>query len=290
MLYRSYRLPWRSSFPRSGSCCISNNPRGFLYLSAGIAVIGKIGPRHVRFLPLPKKRKDRRAWCLCPAAGELRSSREMLPSPCCCCAGGSWRPEKEPCRLRVWELARTARWLSPHGFPCSLPGALSHVMLSCPVSQAVWQWFAATWTAVTQQVAPPLHADLLLADDRRGPWQPVAGLDSLWQRDFACWSSWMPTAAPDHGQSSRRKPAHIAARVISAARIQMRRDWLRAGSDIRLRAGVLSHWLRGRQPTMTAEAFQSRWCHEEVLCSRPTEVTAPPHMHWTAAYPVPLPR
>ena len=55
-------------------------------------------------------------------------------------------------------------------------------MLSCPVSQAVWQWFAATWTAVTQQPAPPLHADLLLADDRRGPWQPAAGLDSLWQR------------------------------------------------------------------------------------------------------------
>ena len=86
------------------------------------------------------------------------------------------------------------------------------------------------------------------------------------------------------------QPAHIAARVISAARVQMRRDWLLVGSDIRLRAGVLSHWLRGRQPTMTAEAFQSRWCHEEVLCSRPAEVTEPPHMHWTAAHPVPLPR
>ena len=57
-----------------------------------------------------------------------------------------------------------------------------------------------------------------------------------------------------------------------------------------LRAEVLSHWLRGRQPTMTAEVFQSRWCHEEVLCSRPAEVIEPPHMHWTAAHPVPLPR
>ncbi len=53
----------------------------------------------------------------------------------------------------------------------------------------------------------------------------------------------------------------------------MRRDWLLVGSNIRLRAGVLSHWLRGRQRTMAAEAFQSRWCHEEVLCSRPAEVT-----------------
>ena len=68
----------------------------------------------------------------------------------------------------------------------------------------------------------------------------------------------------------------------------MRRDWLLVGSDIRLRAGVLSHWLRGRQPTMTAEAFQNRWCHGEVLCSRPAEVTEPPRMHWTAAHPVPL--
>ena len=46
---------------------------------------------------------------------------------------------------------------------------LSHVMLSCPVFQAVRH---STWTAVTQQLAPPPHADLLLADDRRGPWQP----------------------------------------------------------------------------------------------------------------------
>ena len=31
-----------------------NDPRGFLYLSAGIAVIGQIG-QHVRFLPQKKK-------------------------------------------------------------------------------------------------------------------------------------------------------------------------------------------------------------------------------------------
>ena len=28
MFYRTYRLPWTSSFLRSGSCCVSNNPRG----------------------------------------------------------------------------------------------------------------------------------------------------------------------------------------------------------------------------------------------------------------------
>ena len=30
---------------------------------------------------------------------------------------------------------------------------LSHVMLSCPVSQAVWQWFGDVWTAVCDPAA-----------------------------------------------------------------------------------------------------------------------------------------
>ena len=55
--------------------------------------------------------------------------------------------------------------LCPHAACQEQLATLSHVMLSCPVSRAVWHWFAATWTAVTQQPAPPLHADLLLADD-----------------------------------------------------------------------------------------------------------------------------
>ena len=124
--------------------------------------------------------------------------------------------------------------LCPHAACQDQLASLRHVMLSCPVSQRVWQWLAAIWTAVTQQPAPPLHADLLLADDRRGPWQPAAGLDSLWQRlcllvitrlwEAYCRARTRPTHA-----------AHIAARVVSAARSQMRRDWLLVGSDIRLR-------------------------------------------------------
>jgi hypothetical protein len=174
--------------------------------------------------------------------------------------------------------------LCPHAACQEQLATLSHVMLSCPISQAVWQWFGAVWTAVTQQPAPPLHADLLLADDRRGPWQPAAGLDSLWQRLrlMVITQLWDAYCRARSRPEQPTQAAHIAARIISAARSQMRRDWLLVGSDIRLRAGVLSHWLRGRQPTMTAEVFQSRWC-------RPAEVTEPPHMHWTAAHPVPLP-
>jgi len=53
--------------------------------------------------------------------------------------------------------------LCPHAVCQDQLATLSHVMLGCPVSLAVWQWFAATWSAVAQQPAPPLHADLLLA-------------------------------------------------------------------------------------------------------------------------------
>ena len=168
---------------------------------------------------------------------------------------------------------------------------LSHVMLTCPVSQAVWHWFASIWAAVSQQRAPPLHADLLLADDRRGPWQPSADLVSLWQRlrllvIAQLWTSYCSARSrPGHLTS----PAHIAARILTATREQMRQDWLLIGADIRLRAGVLSHWLRGRQPTMSAQQFQQRWCHADILCSLPADEGDPPLIHWTAAHPVPLP-
>ena len=36
--------------------------------------------------------------------------------------------------------------------------------------------FANIWLAASQQEPPPLHADLLLADDRQGPWRPAAQL------------------------------------------------------------------------------------------------------------------
>ena len=47
-------------------------------------------------------------------------------------------------------------WSLPQAHPQRHASAtLRHVMLRCPVPR---QWFAATWSAVTQQLAPPLHA------------------------------------------------------------------------------------------------------------------------------------
>ena len=201
-------------------------------------------------------------------------------------------------RLFVGAFLRHVGRGTPESHACPHHGclgqlaSLSHVMLTCPASQAVWQWFASIWTAISQQEPPPLHADLLLADDRRGPWQPAPHLGSLWQRlrllvITQLWTAYCTARSRPDRQVT---PAHIAARVLAAARDRMRRDWLLVGSDIRLRAGVLSHWLRGRQPAMTQEQFQQRWCHADALCSLPEDMQEPPIIHWTAMHPVPLPQ
>ena len=87
----------------------------------------------------------------------------------------------------------------------------------------------------------------LQADDRRGPWQPAAGLDA-------------ETSPAGHRTAvGRILPRQITARAADASSThcseshlssQEPDDWLLVGSVVRLRAGVLSHWLRRRQPTM----------------------------------------
>ena len=62
-------------------------------------------------------------------------------------------------KLFVGAFNRHIHRCTPESHLCQL-ATLSHVMLSCPVFQAVWEWFGDVWTAVTQQPAPPLHADL----------------------------------------------------------------------------------------------------------------------------------
>ncbi|CAL8466244.1 g5780 [Coccomyxa elongata] len=51
-------------------------------------------------------------------------------------------------------------------------------------------------------------------------------------------------------------------------------------------AGVLSDWLRGRDPKLTREDFRERWCH---LCVLRAEPNAQLTIHWSAQHPVPLP-
>ena len=80
----------------------------------------------------------------------------------------TWRAARSAALDRPSAARQALRWSLQQAHPqvharvthlCQL-ATLSHVMLSCPVFQAVWEWFGDVWTAVTQQPAPPLHADL----------------------------------------------------------------------------------------------------------------------------------
>ena len=175
-------------------------------------------------------------------------------------------------------------------------------------------WFALSVFRVADMIGIVGHVSFLPPTKKRRHPASLAALGATWKEDchtgpcFEALAGYQLGALAGYGCASLRQrhrvhgctarsrpdrqvtPAHIAARVLAAARDRMRRDWLLVGSDIRLRAGVLSHWLRGRQPAMTQEQFQQRWCHGDALCSLPGDVQEPPIIHWTAMHPVPLPQ
>ncbi|CAL8462153.1 g1684 [Coccomyxa elongata] len=81
----------------------------------------------------------------------------------------------------------------------------------------------------------------------------------------------------------------VAARILSSSRKALLGDWRLATVTIRQTAGVLSDWLRGRDPKLTREEFRERWCHRDVLCVLGAEPDAQLLIHWSAHHPVPLP-
>ncbi|MBF6614929.1 MAG: hypothetical protein IVW55_17625 [Chloroflexi bacterium] len=52
---------------------------------------------------------------------------------------------------------------------------------------------------------------------------------------------------------------------MSSCRKALLADLRLATTNIRLSAGVLSDWLRGRDPTLSREEFTAHWCHRRVL-------------------------
>ncbi|KAL3144893.1 hypothetical protein ABBQ32_003405 [Trebouxia sp. C0010 RCD-2024] len=47
----------------------------------------------------------------------------------------------------------------------------------------------------------------------------------------------------------------------------IRHDWVKCTDDVRQLSGVCSSWLRGRDPSMTLQAFRDLWCHHDALAS-----------------------
>ena len=84
-------------------------------------------------------------------------------------------------------------------------------------------------------------------------------------------------------------PGAVAARILSSCKKALLADWRLATVNVRQTAGVLSDWLRGRDPMITREQFAARWCHRAVLCALEELPGAQPVIHWSAQHPVPLP-
>lgn len=185
-----------------------------------------------------------------------------------------------------------ASHLCPHGTCQQQLATISHVFFTCPAAAPVWQWLANTWAALTAGPAPRLTVDLLLADDSRGGWYPPASLQPLWHRLRLLVISklWAAYSTGHLRPGSHTSAAQIAARVLTAARAMMRRDWLLVVTDIRRDSDVLSAWLRGRQPSLSRAEFASRWCHNTTLCGLADEDAAQPDILWSAVHPVPLPQ
>ena len=71
-------------------------------------------------------------------------------------------------------------------------------------------------------------------------------------------------ASSQHGHLARQ----LALKTVKA---MIRNDWTKCNDNIKQISGVCSSWLRGKDPSMTLAAFQSLWCHNNILAS----VTSP---------------
>lgn len=144
--------------------------------------------------------------------------------------------------------------------PCcsDTPETLTHLFLTCPVSSRVISWVCDFWVAVTRGSPPLATAAVFLADDQH-IWDPGTSFRDLWTRIrlntlYAIW-----VAANRRRGGVVSNPASIVARIIFSLRGSMSRDFLRTHEDIRLHAGVLSDWLRGRDSAISLDHFQSLW-------------------------------
>jgi len=129
-----------------------------------------------------------------------------------------------------------------------------------------------------------------LADDQRA-WRPASKLRPLWHSlrlatIYQLWAAYQRARnQPDAAQSA----GAVAARILSSSRKALLGDWRLATVTIRQTEGVLSDWLRGRDPKLTREVFRGRWCHRDILCVLGAEPDAQLLIRWSAHHPVPLP-
>ena len=72
--------------------------------------------------------------------------------------------------------------------------------------------------------------------------------------------------------SSTSHHGHLARQLaLKTVKAMIRNDWTKCNDNIKQISGVCSSWLTGKYPSMTLAAFQSLWCHNNMLAS----VTSP---------------
>ena len=165
---------------------------------------------------------------------------------------------------------------------------VSHLFLTCPAAATAVGWLCRLWQAITGHL-PDASVSILLAADTSS-WQlPTKALLETWHRLrlAVLHSIWLAaqiarsqaaapiaassTADTQSTSASGTSPAphfSLASRMALKTVIAMiQQDWIRCSEDVKQVSGVCSEWLRGRDPSMTLEAFQDRWCYNGVLAS-----------------------
>ncbi len=176
-----------------------------------------------------------------------------------------------------------------------IPETLSHLFLTCPLSQGVWRWLLAVWLQVAGpgQSGPPLAATVLLCDDQRA-WRPPPEIAYLWTHlRLAALAAIWAAAARRSLRGDRTTAAQAAAAVLADTRRAVMADWSRVAAGDLEGVGVFTGWVRGRPEGLRVEAFRARWCYRGALCGLVPDVAAPKGWalvwRWTAMHPVPLP-
>ena len=145
------------------------------------------------------------------------------------------------------------------------------------MAATVTRWLCRLWQAMTGHMPTASVATILAASTSVGQctsdallqaWHRLrlAVLHSIWTASRIAASS--THASPQASSHPSSSPSQLASRLaLKTITSMIRHDWVKCNDDVRQLSGVCSSWLRGRDPSMTLEAFQNLWCHHDTLAS-----------------------
>ena len=161
--------------------------------------------------------------------------------------------------------------------PVAAPLPNPRPLATCPVATTVVGWLCRCWQAMTGHTPDASVATILAASTPDGhcasnallqTWHRLrlAVLHSIWTAARITASSTQCLAPTQVSPSLSH--SHLASRLaLKTITSMIRHDWVKCNDDVRQISGVCSSWLRGRDPSMTLEAFQHLWCHNNTLAS-----------------------